>query len=154
MPRAKEFRFPVAVEWQGGPLTVATVEGKPDLPVATPAELGSGVQGVWSPEDLLVASAATCFAVTLSAVARRRGIPLASMRVAGTGHLGPKEDGGLGFTSIELDVSAETESPEQVEAAEEAVEHAERGCLVAIALDVPVHVAATVTSRPGAVAAA
>jgi organic hydroperoxide reductase OsmC/OhrA len=111
MPRAKEFRFPVAVEWQGGPLTVATIEGKPDLPVATPAELGSGVQGVWSPEDLLVASAATCLAVTLSAVARRRGITLTSMRVAGTGHLGPRKDGGLGFTSIELDVSAETETP-------------------------------------------
>lgn len=148
MTRAKEFRFPVAVEWKGGPRTIATIDGKPDLPVATPPEFGSGVEGVWSPEDLLVASAATCFAVTLSAIARRRDIALASMRVAGVGHLGPRDDG-LGFTSIELDVDVETESAEALEAAEEAVERAEHGCLVAQALNVPVHVTATVGVAAG-----
>lgn len=149
MTRAKEFHFPVAVEWQGGPLTVAAIEGKPDLPVATPPEFGSGVEGVWSPEDLLVASAATCYAVTLSAIARRRDIVLTSMRVAGVGHLGPRDDGGFGFTSIELDVDVETESAEAVTAAEEAVERAERGCLVATALNVPVYVTGTVGVAAG-----
>ncbi len=144
MPRAKEFHFPVAVEWQGGPSTVAAIEGKRDLPVATPPEFGSGVEGVWSPEDLLVASAATCFAVTLSAIARRRDIALTSMHVAGVGHLGPLDDGGFGFASIELDVDVGTETTADLAAAEDAVERAERGCLVAMALKVPVHVKATV----------
>ena len=91
---------------------------------ATPPEFGSGVEGVWSPEDLLVASAATCFAVTLSAIARRRDIALTSMHVAGVGHLGPLDDGGFGFASIELDVDVGTETTADLAAAEDAVERA------------------------------
>jgi len=150
MTRVKAFRFPVAVEWTGGPMTIATIEGKPDLPVATPPELGSGVEGVWSPEDLLVASAATCYAVTLSAIARRRDIALTSMAVGGVGHLGPREDGRLGFTSIELDVELETETADAVGPAEEAAERAESGCLIAMALAVPVKVSVSVRAAAGA----
>jgi peroxiredoxin-like protein len=150
MTRAKAFRFPVAVEWKGGPMTVATIGGKPDLAVATPPELGSGVEGVWSPEDLLVASAATCYAVTLSAIARRGNIALSSMGVSGVGQLGPRDDGRFGFTSIDLAVDVETETADSVEAAEEAAERAERGCLIAMALAVPVNVSVSVRAAAGA----
>ena len=145
MARAKQFQFRAGVEWTGGPMTLATVAGKPDLDVATPAEFGSGVAGVWSPEDLLVASAATCFAVTLSAIARRRALLLRSMQIDGTGHVGPRDDGQLGFTSIELDVIVEAESAASLADVEIAVEHAERGCLIAMALSIPVNVRATVS---------
>jgi organic hydroperoxide reductase OsmC/OhrA len=145
MSRAKEFRFPATVEWKGGPMTVATVVGKHELEVATPAEFGSGVEGVWSPEDLLVASAATCFAVTLSAIARRRSIPLTAMHVDGTGHVGPRDDGQLGFTSVQLDVAVTTAAAVSVAEVEAAIERAEAGCLIAMALAIPVDVHATVT---------
>ena len=110
MARAKHFEFPAGVEWEGGSITVASVAGKQDLDVATPPEFGGEAEGTWSPEDLLVASAATCFAVTLAAIVRHRTIPLLSLHVDGIGHVGARDDGRLGFTSIELEVTAETDS--------------------------------------------
>ena len=144
MARAKHFEFPAGVEWEGGSMTVASVAGKQDLDVATPPEFGGEAEGVWSPEDLLVASAATCFAVTLAAIVRHRTIPLLSLHVDGNGHVGPRDDGRLGFTSIELEVTAETDSADAVTQLEAAIERAERGCLVAMALSIPVNVRATV----------
>ena len=145
MARSKHFEFPASVEWEGGLITVASVAGKQDLDVATPPEFGGENEGVWSPEDLLVASAATCFAVTLAAIVRRRTIPLLSLHVDGNGHVGPRDDGQLGFTSIELHVTAETDSADAVSQLETAIERAENGCLVAMALNIPVNVHATVT---------
>lgn len=146
MARAKQFQFTTGVDWKGGPMTIASVAGKRDLKVATPAEFGSGVEGVWSPEDLLVTSTATCFAVTLSAIARRRSVPLVSMHIDGTGHVGPRDDGRLGFASIELGVTVQTDSPDAVTDAEAAIERAENGCLIATVLNIPVNVRATVTA--------
>ena len=145
MARAKHFAFPAGVEWEGGSMTVASVAGKHDLDVATPPEFGGDSEGTWSPEDLLVASAATCFAVTLAAIVRRRTIPLLALHVEGNGHIGPVDDGRLGFTSIELDVTVETDSADAVTQLEAAIERAESGCLVARALSIPVNVQATVT---------
>lgn len=145
MARSKHFEFPAGVEWEGGSMTVASVAGKQDLDVATPPEFGGEAEGVWSPEDLLVASAASCFAVTLAAIVRRRTIPLLSLHVDGNGHVGPRDDGQLGFTSIELQVTAETDSAEAVTQLGAAIERAENGCLVAMALSIPVSVHATVT---------
>jgi len=146
MARAKHFEFPAGVEWEGGSMTVASVAGKHDLDVATPPEFGGEAEGAWSPEDLLVASAASCFAVTLAAIVRHRAIALLSLHVEGNGHVGPRDDGRLGFTSIELEVSVETDSADAVSRLEAAIERAERGCLVSNALGIPVNVRATVTA--------
>ena len=85
MSITKDFRYKVAVDWEGDRITNVTSPDKPDLTVATPPEFKNGVEGVWSPEDLLVASAASCFAVTLVAVAERRELPLHALHVSGTG---------------------------------------------------------------------
>ena len=145
MARAKQFEFPAGVEWEGGSLTVASIPGKHDLDVATPPEFGGENERTWSPEDLLVASAATCFAVTLAAIVRRRTVPLLSLHIEGNGHVGPRDDGQLGFTSIDLQVTAETDTADTATQLDAAIERAENGCLVAMALNIPVNVQATVT---------
>jgi organic hydroperoxide reductase OsmC/OhrA len=144
MSITKDFRYRVGVDWEAGRITTVTSADKPDLSVATPPEFKNGVPGVWSPEDLLVASVASCYAVTLVAVAERRELPLHDLQVSGTGHLTTRDDGRLGFVAIELTARIETEAL-TLEAMERAAKHAERGCLVSMALDVPVHVDATVT---------
>ena len=139
MATTKTYRFPASVRWLSGRLTQVSVAGKHGLRVATPPEFRGGVEGVWSPEDLLVASAASCFAVTLVAVAERHGVPLRALEVDGAGEVGRRDDGQFGFVAIDLDVRLETE-PGYEKPALEAIEAAERGCLVAMALDVPVRV--------------
>lgn len=148
----KAYRFPSSVKWLGGRLTRAVAPGKPALEVATPPEFKGGVAGVWSPEDLLVTATASCYAVTLAAVAERRGIPLRRLDVDATGHLERRSDGRFGFVVIELRALVET-GPEYVAAAEEAARQAEGLCPIAVSLDAPVHVEVEVdAAAPAAVA--
>lgn len=135
----KEFQFPVSVHFEDGRIVRATPRDAEPLTVATPPEFRSGVPGHWSPEDLLVASAATCYAVTFVALAERREVPFYALGVTGTGHLSKRDDGSFGFVAIEMTARVDT-APEFATAAEHVGELAERGCLVANALDVPVHV--------------
>lgn len=143
----KAHRFPVSVHWQEGHLTRASAPDKPDLAIATPPEFKGGIAGVWSPEDLLVASTAACYAVTLAAVAERWNLTLHGLEVEGTGHVERRDDGRFGFVAIDLQTTVDVDSNE-VDAAQKAAAEAERLCLISLALDTPVHVDAKV--RPSA----
>jgi organic hydroperoxide reductase OsmC/OhrA len=139
MSIAKDFRYQVAVAWEGDRITHVSSPDKPELTIATPPEFKNGVAGVWSPEDLLVASVASCYAVTLVAVAENRCVPLNALRVTGTGHLTKRDDGRFGFVAIELTASIETDGA-AMDALRRVARYAERGCLISQALDIPVHV--------------
>jgi organic hydroperoxide reductase OsmC/OhrA len=132
----KEMQFPVAVRWRGGRVAHAHSRGKDGLELATPPEFRSGVAGYWTPEDLLVMSAASCFALTLAAVAERHDAPLLDATVTATGHMSRRDDGRFGFTVIEVDASLET-TAEGEEAVRRAAAEAESRCLISHALDVP-----------------
>ena len=146
MSITKDFRYHVGVDWEGDRLTNVSAEDKPNLTVATPPEFKNGVPGVWSPEDLLVASVASCYAVTLVAVAERRDLPLYELEISGTGHVTKRDDGRFGFVAIELTALIRTDA-ESVEGMTRTAHYAERACLVSMALDVPVHVEAVVRTR-------
>ena len=47
----------VEIAWEAGKRTVARVDGKPALPIATPPEFRGTDPHMWSPEDALVAAA-------------------------------------------------------------------------------------------------
>jgi organic hydroperoxide reductase OsmC/OhrA len=64
--RAKEFRFPLTVEWLGGRRVAAGVEGKETVEIAPPPVFRGSDPTAWSTEDFLVAAAASCLAVTLT----------------------------------------------------------------------------------------
>jgi hypothetical protein len=76
MTISKDFRFPVSA---GEQVTRVTASDLEEIDVA------DGPGGHWSPEHPPVASAASCFAVTLVAVAKRYGIPIIPVTVSGTG---------------------------------------------------------------------
>lgn len=139
MTIVKDFRFPVSVDLVEDRRTVASASGKDDLAIATPPEFKGGIQGVWSPEELLVASAAACYAVTLAAVAERANVPIHALSVGGAGHVTRRDDGKFGFVAIELDLRLDTD-PDLVDAAERAARRAKELCIVTMALDVPVRV--------------
>lgn len=140
---AREFRFPVRIEWRGGRRTVARVAGKQPLAVATPPEFKGTDPGVWSPEDAFVAAAGACLAVTIVALAEHERLPLRDLDVRADGVVGRRDDGRFGFLRIEQDVSLETDAGHE-EAARALVARAEAGCLVAVSLDLPVETAVDV----------
>jgi organic hydroperoxide reductase OsmC/OhrA len=144
---AKAYDFPLTVRWTTGRRTIVSIHGKHHLEVATPPEFKGGVEGVWSPEDLLVASVGACFEVTLLAVAERRGVPLRGLEVGASGHVTRRQDGRFGFTEVTIHAAVDTEPGFETEALE-AAEAAERGCLVASSVDFPVHLELDVRTAP------
>ena len=143
MAAMKEMQFPVSVRWRGGRLARADGRDKESIELATPPEFRGGVPGYWSPEDLLVTAAASCFVLTLVAVAERRRAPLLDASVTATGHMSRRDDGRFGFTVVEIDALLET-LPGGEEALSRAAAAAEEHCLISQALAVPVHVAVRV----------
>jgi organic hydroperoxide reductase OsmC/OhrA len=135
--RSKEIRFPLAVEWVGGRKVVARVSGKPEVELAPPPEFRGTSPDVWSPEDMFVATAASCVAVTLTGIAERQRLPLHRLELRAHGLTGTRPDGHYGFTKLELALELETDAGEE-ERARRLVEEAERRCLVTASMDVAV----------------
>jgi organic hydroperoxide reductase OsmC/OhrA len=148
MSIVKAFRYPVSVGWRGGRMARASAVGKTDLDLATPPEFRGGVAGVWSPEELLVASTASCLALTVAAIADWEQVSLSTLQVDGIGHVEKRRDGRYAFVAIELTVEIETDD-ESLEAARAVVRQAEERCIVTLALDVPVHVRLVLPSATG-----
>ena len=132
----KSHRYGVRTEWHDGRRVRLEAPGKPHLDVALPADFKNGVAGVWSPEELLIASLATCFELTVIGVAGHRNVPLHSLRVDATGYVERKSHL-YRLVVLELDVLAETDAGYEPEV-ERIAAIAEEGCLVGNALDVPV----------------
>jgi organic hydroperoxide reductase OsmC/OhrA len=145
----KDIRFPVAVDWAGGRLVRASVAGKETIEIATPPEFKGTDPGVWSPEDVLVAAAASCFTVTFLAVAERRNVPVRDVSVDAVGRMGIGEDGKLGFLRIDLSAYVETDAGHE-DAAVQAAERAEQGCFVSLALSIPVRLETLVRTAAAA----
>jgi peroxiredoxin-like protein len=148
MSTVKAMRFPASAHWRGGRLTRVSARDKPDLDVVTPPDFRGGIAGKWSPEELLVGAAASCYALTLAALAEWNGVTLDDVEVDGLGHVERRSDGRFGFVVIELTVVIATED-EALLLAERLVEEAERRCIVSLALDVPVHVRVVLPSSAG-----
>lgn len=134
---AREFRFPVHVDWRGGRRTLARVEGKPAVPIATPPEFKGTDPQLWSPEDAFVAAAGSCLAVTIAALAEHDALPLRSLDVHAEGVVGRRDDGRFGFVRIEQHVDLDTDDG-LADAARALVARAEESCLVAVSLALPV----------------
>src|SRR5881296_2638860 len=91
--RPKEFHFPLAVEWIGERRVAARVAGKPVIEITPPPVFRGTDPSAWSPEDFLVAAAASCLAVTFTGLAAA--------------------DGRFGFTRLLLRLQVETEHAEE-----------------------------------------
>jgi len=144
-PRAKEFEFPVTVDWIGGRHVLAKVDGKEAVEVAPPPVFRGTDPSTWSPEDFFVAAAASCLAVTFTGLAERDGLTYDKLKVEGTGVCGQRDDGRFGFTRLVLHLELTT-APDTGEHAKALAEKAETTCLVAASLDVPVETAIDVKS--------
>jgi len=149
MSALKDFRFQVEVGRNDGRTLDVVAPGKPVLTVATPPEFRRGVPNVWSPEEMLIAASASCYALTLGAIAEWLGVPIRDLGVTGAGHVTRRADGRFGFVLIELAVSLTTDHGFEHEA-RKAARLAEARCLVDRALTVPVEVELTIETADSA----
>jgi organic hydroperoxide reductase OsmC/OhrA len=151
MSTHKDFRFTVEMERSASPWVTARAAHQRPLEITTPPAFHGGVEGFWSPEDLLVAAVASCYELTLRAIAERRDLHFRDVDVTATGHVTKLADGRLGFLAIELDVRLEVEAGDEG-TAEAAARRAHEYCIVGHALAVPVELRLALRT-PGLVAA-
>ena len=144
--RPKEFHFPVTVEWIGERRVAAHVDGKPPIEVAPPPVFRGTDPSTWSPEDFLVAAAASCLAVTFTGLAARAGLTYTNLTVDADGIAGQRSDGRFGFTRLLLRLEIETD-PADADNARQLADKAKQTCLVSASLDLPVETVVEVRQR-------
>ena len=103
------FERHVDVDWSGsimeGKGTAKAGTGAFNLPVTFPARIGEP-QGHTSPEELMAASHAACYAMALNATVGRKGGSIARTNVTATVSA-DKSDAGIKLTTSKLKVVAE-----------------------------------------------
>jgi peroxiredoxin-like protein len=126
--RAKSYRYTTSVRWTGEKKGMMDVSGKPSAEVATPPEF-KGHEGIWSPEDLFVASVNSCIMTTFLAFAGRAGLNFEKFESEAEGLL-EFVDGRFLFTKIVVRPRINLASGEDRAKAEEILHKADRNCLV------------------------
>jgi lipoyl-dependent peroxiredoxin len=96
--------------WEGdlitGHGTVTPDSGAfPELPMTWAARTSRPDRGS-SPEELIAAAHATCYAMALSHTLAGAGSPPERLEVSAVVHLDPLEGGGVAITAVDLDVRA------------------------------------------------
>ena len=105
-----------------------TSHGKQEFRVASPPEF-RGEEGVWSPEDLLVAAVNVCVFTTFASFAERKQLPVASYKSKAEGFLEHTEDG-YQFTKVMVFPEITVASAEFINQAEEIIEDSHKKCLI------------------------
>ena len=126
--RSKVFTYRTAVKWTGQKMGEASSPGKPPVGVATPPEF-KGHDGIWSPEDLFVASVNVCVMTTFLALAQRAGLDFTAYESEAEGRL-EMVDGKFQMTAITLKPLVTLTAPGDAAKARELVEKAESQCLI------------------------
>lgn len=126
----------VTVDWKGNVLEgsgeAKAGSGAFTLPVSFPRRIGDA-QGVTSPEELIAAAHATCFAMALNATVGRKGGAIAKTHITCTVSA-DKGDSGIKITTSKLVVTAEGLTGIEATAFAEVAKAAEGGCPVSNAL--------------------
>jgi peroxiredoxin-like protein len=126
--RSKRFTYRASIRWSDQKRGQVSSIGKPDLAVATPPEF-KGHEGVWSPEDLFVASVNACIMSTFLAFAERAGLAFASYESEAEGVL-ELVDGKFQFTTIAVKPRLGLKPGEDPVKARDLLAKAEANCLV------------------------
>lgn len=113
-----------------------------DLTVAPPAQFG-GPGDQWSPEDLLMASIASCFILSFRAIARASELNWLSLECDVQGEL-DKLAGKTQFTKINITAKLVIAAAQSSEKAERLLNKAEQSCLVSNSLKSESHLACEV----------
>ena len=126
--RSKVYTYRTSLKWTERKMGLLYSPGKPELQVATPPEF-KGHEGIWSPEDLFVASVNVCVMSTFLAFAERAGLAFARYESDAEGRV-ELVAGKLQVTSLILTPRVTVQSREEVDRAKELLTKAESNCLI------------------------
>jgi organic hydroperoxide reductase OsmC/OhrA len=138
----KTFTYHTSLEWKQDRQGSLSSDIKPMLDVSSPPEF-KGIPGLWTPEDLFVASAEICTMSTFLSFGGRRNIPLVSYKSSAEGFL-EHVDGKYRFTRIIVTPHIVVKSEWTREQVEAVVHDAHEHCLIANSMTAAVEIAPTI----------
>ena len=130
-----EHTYRVVAWWASGKTGLVKSDSAPNaIHFTTPPQFG-GIEGRWSPEDLLLSAVASCFTSTFHALAERSSFHFTDLEVEVQGSVNKSELGYM-FSEIVIRPTVKISSHEDRMHAERLMEKAKRLCLVSRALAV------------------
>jgi organic hydroperoxide reductase OsmC/OhrA len=124
----KVFRFESDVAWTQEKDCTVCAPGKPEIQLSSPPEF-KGRAGVWTPEDMFVASINVCTLMTFLAYARHKNLGLAGYESSAEGVL-EYSNGKYRFTEVTIHPHVTVKSQEEVELAQVILRDAHENCLI------------------------
>jgi organic hydroperoxide reductase OsmC/OhrA len=140
--RAKSFTFKTSVHWTDGNSGVLRAEGKAQIAVSNPPVF-KGEEGIWSPEELFVASVEVCHMATFLSFARKRELPIFAYQSHSNGVL-EEVDGDYRFTRIVIFPTITVGKAAAEGEVHALLREAQKHCLVANSIDSIVEVNPTI----------
>ena len=140
----------VDVDWTGGLLdgsgTAKAGSGAFSVPVTFPSRIAEKADGKTTPEELLAAAHAVCYAMVLTNTVSKKGGTLTRMRVTAT-VTAEKSEAGIKVASSHLDAQVDGLQGIEASALQALATDAEKGCPISNAIRGSVGI--TVTAKAG-----
>jgi organic hydroperoxide reductase OsmC/OhrA len=131
-----EHTYRVVAWWTSGQTGIAKSDSAPNaIHFTAPPQFG-GVEGRWTPEDLLLTALASCFTTTFHAIAGYSKFEYTDLAVEAEGIMS-KTDTGYGFNDIVIRSNLTIASEENRQRAVSLLHKAKSLCLVSRALATP-----------------
>jgi organic hydroperoxide reductase OsmC/OhrA len=135
-PDRSEHEYQVAAWWTSGRTGIAKSVSSPNAIHFTAPKSFGGLEGRWTPEELLLAAISGCFTTTFRTIVSKAESDFTDLEVEAVATM-RKVDCGYIFTEIVLRPVLKIADPEQRERAIDLLNRAARLCLVSRTLDTP-----------------
>jgi organic hydroperoxide reductase OsmC/OhrA len=132
-----EYTYRVSAWWTSGRTGLAKCESSPNtIHFSEAAELG-GLQGRWTPEQLLLCSLAGCFTTMFHDVARSANFDYTDLEVEIEGSVRRSRSAGCNFNEILIRPRLTVHSEDQREAGLQLLRRTKSICMISRAITVP-----------------
>ena len=126
--KPRGFIYRINLKWTESKKGVLSSPGKPNIEVATPPEF-RGHPGIWSPEELFVASLNICIMTTFLYYAQRENVKFLSYESSAEGTL-VKGEIGLIFSSVEVTPKVLVKSASEIDKIRNILALSEKNCFI------------------------
>jgi len=134
---AAEYTYRVSAWWTSGRTGLAKCESSPNTIHFSEAQELGGLQGRWTPEQLLLCALAGSFTTTFHEVARAAGFVFSDLEVEIEGSVRRNRGAGCNFSEILIRPRLTVQSEDLCEAGLALLRKAKAGCMISRAISAP-----------------
>jgi len=133
-----KYEYNTNIEWISEKKGILKSDSKPDIKVACPPEFG-GHPGIWSPEDLFVASIEVCMLTTFLWFVKKENIGIKSYKSEATGFV-ELVGGVFKFSSVDVKIKISITDKKDFDTVKKIMKKVKRACLISNSIETEVNI--------------